>query len=64
MVKLTNFLSKFMPKWFYEISTWDRIHNPSFSSELPNDPNKLESLITLGFKGLLVTKALAFWVHS
>jgi hypothetical protein len=27
-------------------NTWDRVHNPSFSSKLKNKPNKLECCIS------------------
>ncbi len=35
-----------------------KYHNSSFSTK------KLDSYITLGWKGLLVTNAVAYWAHS
>jgi hypothetical protein len=36
------------------------IHNPSFSLQLPNGPNKLERYITLGWKGMSGTNTAAY----
>jgi hypothetical protein len=39
---------------FWRKETRDRIHSSSFSSQIKNEPNKLECLITLGWKGMSV----------
>jgi hypothetical protein len=39
------------------------IHNNSFSSQVKNEPNKLECYITLGWKGFPVTKTPAYWAQ-
>ncbi len=44
--------------------TRDRIHNPSFYSELKDRSNKLECYITLGWKSFPVTNTLSFWACS
>ncbi len=41
----------------------DHIHKTSFSSLLTNGPNKLEYYIRVGWKGLPVTNAQAYWTH-
>ncbi len=42
----------------------DHIHNTSIYVYLMNGPSKLESYITLGWKGMSKTNTLAYWAHS
>ncbi len=49
---------------YCDYSTRDCIHKTLFSSQLKNDPNKLEFYITLGQKGLSVKNSLDYNVHS
>ncbi len=48
----------------YEYGSRYQIHNTSFSLQLTKGTDKLECYIRLGWKGLLRTNALAYWVNS
>jgi hypothetical protein len=56
---LLCFKINYKRKRFYDIDS-SCIHNPSFSLQLPNGPNKLECYITLGWKGMSGTNTAAY----
>ncbi len=48
----------------FEYGPWDPIQNTLFSLKLANGFDEPKCQITLGWKGLSVTNAVAYWVHS
>jgi hypothetical protein len=46
----------------YENDSWDHIHKFHFLY-FTNGRNKLEHLVTLGWKGFSVTNTIAYWAH-
>jgi hypothetical protein len=54
----------FLRRKCLKIDTWYCIHNTPFSLELMNQPNKLDCIITLSWKGLQLPNTLIYWASS